>query len=227
MNILIVGGSGGYKNPFLQLGNIIEDDDAFLKDPENFDLLVFTGGEDVCPAMYGHTSPKHFCAYNVKRDIYEQQFYELALSKNIPMTGICRGSQFLNVMAGGTLMHHITNHGSSHTIETIDGDIMEVTSTHHQMCLPAKNGHIVAWSSNKRSTVYYGDKDEKVDYTGKEVEGVYYPDKNIFAVQFHPEYMKPKSPGFLWYREGVYNLLHLSKEEFVKRYFTTKVQASA
>ena len=227
MNILIVGGAGSYKNPFLQLGNVIEDDKAFLNDPEKFDLVVFTGGEDVCPAMYGHTSPKNFCSYNVKRDIYEQQFYELALNNNIPMTGICRGSQFLNAMAGGTLMHHISHHGVNHMIETIDGHIMEVTSTHHQMCVPAKHGHIMAWSSVKRSTVYYGDKDEKVDYFGKEVEGIYYPKENIFAVQFHPEYMNPKSSGFLWYREGVYNLLHLSKEEFTKRYLINKVQASA
>ena len=76
MNILIVGGAGSYKNPFLQLGNIIEDDEAFLEEPEKFDLVVFTGGEDVCPAMYGHTSPKNLCSYNIKRDIYEQKFYE-------------------------------------------------------------------------------------------------------------------------------------------------------
>jgi len=226
MKILIVGGSRGYAKPFMQLGDIVLDETEFITDPSSFNLLVFTGGEDICPAMYGQSSPKQLCSYNLKRDISEQNLYELARNNGIKMTGICRGSQFLNVMAGGTIMHHIDHHGTNHLMDTVDGNTVEVTSTHHQMCIPAKHGYIMAWSSQKRSKVYYGDKDEQVDYIGKEVESIYYPDEGIFAVQFHPEYMNEKSAGFLWYREAVYNLLHMSEEEFKNNYLNKELKTA-
>ncbi len=226
MKILIVGGYDGYETPFVGLGDITFDEDEFLAAPEDFGLLVFAGGEDVNPAFYGHTSPKHMCGYNTRRDVAEKELYDIAAKYNIKMTGICRGSQFLNVMAGGVMMHHITNHGVSHLMTTIDGKDIQVTSTHHQMCMPAQHGHIMAWSSERRSTVYYGDKDEQVKYTGREVESIYYPKENIFAVQFHPEYMNRESAGFNWYRSTVVDFLQLSEEEFTKKYLTKSLEAT-
>ena len=223
MKILIVGW-GGYEHPFMGLGEISTDEKEFEKHPEKFKLVVFTGGEDVCPAMYGETSPKNLCGYNINRDIREQALYEIARDNNIKMTGICRGSQFLNVMAGGTLMHHIDHHGTNHDMETIDGELIRVTSTHHQMCIPAKHGFITAWSALRRSKVYYGDKDQLVNYEGREVEGIYYPEENILAVQYHPEYMDKDSRGFLWYRETIFNFLDMSTEEFQARYFNKTLE---
>lgn len=216
--ILLVAGYG-YEKPFKQMGELVEDIDLFMQSPEKFKLVVFTGGEDVHPAMYGHTSPKGLCYFNAARDVKEQIIYEFAKDNNIPMTGICRGSQFLNVMAGGTLMHHIDHHGTMHYIETIDGTVMKVTSTHHQMCVPAEDGFVVAWSETKRSERYFGDKDVEVAYDGKEVEAIYYPDKKIFAVQYHPEYMDDKSMGLTWYRQAVHDLVHFTTAEFKRKYF--------
>ena len=218
MRILIVGGYSGYETPFIELGEVTFNEALFMAKPEAFDLVVFAGGEDVCPDFYGHTSPKRFCGYNIHRDIAEQRIFEVALKNNVRMTGICRGSQFLNVMAGGTLMHHIGRHGQDHTITTIDGRTMTVTSTHHQMCLPAPHGFVVAWSTERRSNVYYGDKDELVSYDGPEVEGIFYPKERIFAVQFHPEYMRRSSDGFLWYQSKISDFLSMSGASFLKAY---------
>ena len=177
--------------------NLVFDIEEFMRRPEEFKLILFTGGEDVSPSLYGHTSPKHLCGYNSLRDAMEMPIFETAVSYGIPMTGICRGSQFLNVLCGGGLLHHITNHGYNHTIATTTtNELLDVTSTHHQMSIPGPKGHIVAWSAEKRSTVYIGDKDEEVQYNGPEVEGIYYPEFKVFAVQYHPEYMNKKSKGY-------------------------------
>lgn len=54
------------------------------------DLVVFTGGEDVSPDMYGEPhNPTTGC--NLQRDRYEQLEFNEALQRKIPMIGICRG----------------------------------------------------------------------------------------------------------------------------------------
>ena len=201
--------------------DLVFDTKEFMNNPKEFKLVMFTGGEDVTPALYGHTSPKSYCRFNHNRDCKEMFIFEVAMKHSIAMTGICRGSQFLNVRCGGTLMHHIENHalGGTHTMATKDSKkIINVTSTHHQMIIPNKNGHIIAWSFPNRSNVYLGDKDEPIDYDGPEVEGIYYPKFKVFAVQYHPEAMYKDSDGYIWYNTGVKDLLEMTNEEFTEKY---------
>lgn len=215
--ILIVSGPG-YSSVVEGLGELVHSIKEFMDDPDEFGLVLFTGGSDVTPELYGHTSP-NLCYTNPNRDVQEQIIFELALARKIPMTGICRGSQFLNVMSGGTMIHHLDNHGGrDHMMETADGRHIEVTSTHHQMSLPSEDGFIIGWSSIRRSQMYYGDKDLPIEYKGKEVEAIYYPKNRIFAVQYHPEYMDKESDGYNWFRNGVINLLTLSEAEFTEMY---------
>lgn len=64
---------------------------------EEADLLQFTGGEDVTPALYGEG--KHPTTdNNPDRDAFESDVYHYYIDK--PKAGICRGGQFLNVMNG-------------------------------------------------------------------------------------------------------------------------------
>jgi gamma-glutamyl-gamma-aminobutyrate hydrolase PuuD len=199
---------------------------TFMKNPEEFKLVMFTGGADVSPSLYNHTSPKGMCGTNAARDAEEVSIFEVALEEGIPMTGICRGSQLLNVLCGGEMIHHLDNHGigGQHTmLSNAIAEEFKVTSTHHQMSIPGKKGHIVGWSSPKRATVYIGNEDKAVNYTGPEVEAVYYPTYKVFAVQYHPEYMEHDSTGYKFYNQGVKDLLVLSVEEFTKKYVSSKV----
>jgi putative glutamine amidotransferase len=193
----------------------------FIAEPKDFMLVMFTGGADVSPELYGQTSPKQMCHINPDRDVKEMEIFKLALVNDIAMTGICRGSQFLNAMCGGVMMHHVSHHrlGGTHTMKAHNlEEAFNVTSTHHQMCIPGDKGFIVGWSEERRSNVYIGDKDVHVEYDGPEVEAVYYPASKVFAVQYHPEYMDKNSVGYAWYKQGVADLLEMSKEDFANKY---------
>lgn len=216
--VLVVNGNGSYRNLATLFGEVHVNVNSFLKEPETYELVMFTGGEDVCPQFYGHSSPKGFCHYNIGRDLIEESVFITALEHNIAMTGICRGSQFLNALCGGWLMHHITGHGGDHEMETITGHKFNVTSTHHQMCVPSTDGFVLGWSKNQRSKFYFGDKDEAIEYDGPEVEAIYYPKKRVFAVQYHPEYMSKESDAYRWYKNGVVDLLKLTDFEFKNKY---------
>jgi len=114
------------------------------------DLLLFTGGEDVTPNMYGENKGEH-TKNNNKRDLKEEKIFSIYYST--PKLGICRGSQFLTVMAGGKLIQHIEGHNNGyHEIENIEGQYFSMTSTHHQMMFPynLKNHKyiLLAWSKN-------------------------------------------------------------------------------
>lgn len=226
-SILVVNGSN-YSNAISALEgeyDFVYDLEAFFAKPDNFALVMFTGGADVSPSLYGHTSPNNVCMTNSARDVQEVAVFDLARETGIPMTGICRGSQLINVLCGGVMMHHISNHGIGgyHTmLANTDGEEFEVTSTHHQMSVVGKGGVVVGWSSPKRSDVFIGDEDLKVEYSGPETEAIYYPDHKCFAVQYHPEYMPKNSAGYKWYLQGVTDLLNLSKEDFTKKYTATK-----
>lgn len=187
----------------------------FMDNPTLFDLVMFTGGEDVSPELYGDTSPKMLCGYNLDRDKREARIYQVALKYGIKMTGICRGIQFLNVMNGGKMMHHITNHaGTIHSMTTVWGETVLVNSTHHQMCIPGPGGVVVGWSE-PISSVYIGEGDEKVDYHGKEVEAIVYPGTNCAGVQYHPEMLLCESEGFKWYENFIKRFLYLPMSEFL------------
>ncbi len=224
--ILIVNGYG-YEKALSNLGDYVHNIEDFIKNPNTYKLILFSGGADVSPKLYGHTSPKGFCGCDHRRDVEEKEVFDLALDFNIPMVGICRGSQFLNVMCGGTLVHHLDNHGVTHSMRTNFGELISVTSTHHQMSIPSNEGHILAWSDDKRSDVYYGDEDVLSNYNGPEVEAIYYPGPKVFAVQYHPEYMRTDSRGFDWFRTGALDLMTLSEADFKIKYLVNENKSVA
>ncbi len=102
---------GLYAKFWTHLGGEITTDPAVLfADPGSIKLVCFTGGSDVSPELYGHRNLESGC--NKARDEKEVLIFEMAKKHGIPMTGICRGSQFLNVMCGGTMVQHLlASHG--------------------------------------------------------------------------------------------------------------------
>jgi putative glutamine amidotransferase len=65
--------------------------------------LLLTGGSDIAPKAYGKDSLKRFCEVTPARDSLERWLFEKASSNHLPVFGICRGMQHLNVLLGGTL----------------------------------------------------------------------------------------------------------------------------
>jgi len=226
-NILVVNGST-YAKPIEDFGNVTEDLMHLVKEPETFKLVMFTGGEDVDPSFYDETSPKGFCRSNILRDRKERMIFRRALRQGVKMTGICRGAQFLNVMCGGKMMHHIEGHATWGTHElgcSANDEIIQVNSLHHQMIIPSPKAYIIAWASKRLSHIYLGDKDMPTRWPGPEVEGIYVPGAKVCAVQWHPEMMPKKSEGFIFYNQMVGDFLDMPEKEFFAKYTGRKKKA--
>ncbi|MGE0266079.1 MAG: gamma-glutamyl-gamma-aminobutyrate hydrolase family protein [Candidatus Obscuribacterales bacterium] len=98
--------------------------------PIGIDLVCFVGGEDVSPELYGEENTDSYC--NPKRDEFEQKIYKYCLHQNLPMVGICRGGQFLNVMNGGKMIQHLGHTYSGDIPLDVDWDYLRVRVDHHQ-----------------------------------------------------------------------------------------------
>lgn len=74
------------------------------------DALVISGGLDVDPSLYGATPDPRTDTPDPQRDAWELALIRAALAARVPLLGICRGLQLLNVALGGTLIQHIDGH---------------------------------------------------------------------------------------------------------------------
>src|SRR6476620_3024666 len=74
---------------------------------DGLDGLMLAGGADIDPSSYG--GPRHPKVTNtrVDRDKAEIALFHRALERDLPILGICRGMQLMNVARGGTLIQHL------------------------------------------------------------------------------------------------------------------------
>jgi putative glutamine amidotransferase len=147
------------------------------------DGVLLTGGSDVNPKLYT-TEPKHKEVYGVndRRDRIESLVLDAAAKMSIPVMGICRGSQIMNVWAGGTLHQDIgkKHWGCKHPIASAPGSIVRlfggrkpwVQSFHHQEIDKPGNGFIVTARA--------------ID-PAQTVETIESGNGLMLGVQFHPE----------------------------------------
>lgn len=203
------------------LGELTNNVVEFTNRPDLFSLVLFTGGADVDPSFYSETSPENYCVSDAKRDEREAHIWNDAVEAGVKCVGICRGLQFLNVMNGGRMMHHLTGHegGSWHEFETPTlGYLIRVNSLHHQMIIPAKDCHVLGWSPQRLSEVYVGDKDQVVEWPGPEIESAWYPETGSAGVQYHPEMMAESTPGYKWFQEMASDLVLMERKDFMEKY---------
>ena len=218
--VMIVAGNRDYISMVRCVTNdIVPYSIDFEQAPENYGLIMFTGGADVDPSLYGDTSPNGLCGSGISRDLVERRIFIKAVKCGIPMVGICRGIQFLNVMCGGKMMHHLDGHaGGVHFVKTLTDECIRVNSFHHQMILPNKDAIVTEWSHTRLSFSYFGYGDKIVSYTGEEIEGAIFPKQKAFGVQYHPEMMLYEQPAVHRFVRMLRNVLEMPWENFVKKY---------
>lgn len=181
------------------------------------DVIQFTGGEDVDPALYDEV-PHPTTLFNRQRDELCMNLFMYAQDNDIPMAGICRGGQFLNVMNGGKMFQDCDGHGIWGTHKALiqeTGVKVQVTSTHHQIMRPHESG-IVLMESERLGTYkehmglvlesYWGAIDQ---VEASDVEAVFYPNTKSLCFQPHPEYCESDSDCQKTYRYFLRNHLEL------------------
>lgn len=158
---------------------------------DGLDGLVITGGKDIDPARYGQRRHPATDQPGPARDMWEFALLSEALNRKLPVLGICRGAQVLNVALGGTLHQHLpdvighSGHRFGNAVFTtlpvrtvpgtrlagLVGDSAEAKCYHHQAIAELGERLIVsAW-----------DPDGVIEAI--ELPG----DDFVLAVQWHPE----------------------------------------
>ncbi len=174
------------------------DTETELSEPlDAADGILFSGGEDVDPAEYGEAAAVENLLISNKRDAFELRLATRAIKSDIPVLGICRGMQLLNIAAGGTLYQDIyeqsdisllhNNHGrdrhevihrvrldaASSLYELYCKEELGVNSYHHQAVKELSDMYVPAAYSEDGL-----------------LEAFEMPDRSFFvAVQWHPEMM--------------------------------------
>lgn len=196
---------------------------------EDADVVVFTGGADINPALYGEK--RHPLTFSHgPRDQHEVEEFKKARALNKPLVGICRGAQLLCAMAGGKLVQHMQGSpGGHYCINCYENGPLtyKVTSCHHQAQYPwnlepefwrllgVTTDESDVHENAERNEMVLGmgpafmDKfPELVDYKIinddlPEVEDAYYRNINALAIQSHPEWLDAMSPTLDHYRRLV------------------------
>ncbi|MEM9203609.1 MAG: gamma-glutamyl-gamma-aminobutyrate hydrolase family protein [Actinomycetota bacterium] len=180
---------------------------AVEADPADYvgrlDGLVLTGGADVGPDRYGAEPETDLFPPEPVRDDLELALMDLAIERNLPTLGICRGLQIMNVHGGGTLHQHVPAHSRydiapetlvdsitfepDTVLEGVYGATREVNTLHHQTVDAVAADYVV--SARASDGV---------------VEGLEHASLPLVSVQWHPEMMttRDSDPIFRWLIES-------------------------
>jgi putative glutamine amidotransferase len=165
--------------------------------------FVLTGGIDINPKVYGGNEnyPNKPGEYQDQRDRFEKKIYRYARENKIPVLGICRGFQLVNVLEGGSLIQDLGKYNMVHKKEAADKEhevavvrqstLFEmihqplglVNSAHHQ----GIDDSVLA--PTLKASAYSFDDEKIIEaFEWKEKESQPF----LLCVQWHPERMKGK-----------------------------------
>lgn len=130
--------------------DLLEAPDQLL---EEIDGLMLAGGADIDPAAYAQEPHPETVGTVPERDVFEIALTRAAIERDVPVLGICRGMQLINVARGGTLVQHLPEHlghqehrrvlgsfdGADHDVALSDGSLAasaagetaHATKSHH------------------------------------------------------------------------------------------------
>ena len=150
------------------------------------DGIIITGGEDINPLFYNDTLNLKLCGdIDHRRDTLEKKLFDYAFENKIPLIGVCRGMQMINVARGGTLYGDIPSEIGTQVIHRNNGEVMHeivltesyplifpegqdtfmVNSWHHQGLKNIPNGiSIVAKSFDGLPEAIYVDEETSSFY---------------------------------------------------------------
>jgi putative glutamine amidotransferase len=181
------------------LALMIPPDERLVEDPDEaldrLDALILAGGADIDPQCYGAERHPETNGTVPERDRVEIALTRRAIERDMPVLGICRGMQLINVALGGTLLQHVpegvghddhrrnrgTFQGNGHGVLLQEGSLAaraageeqhETLSHHHQAIASLGEGLCVTGLS-------------KLDDLPEAIEA---PDRRfVLGVQWHPE----------------------------------------
>ena len=169
---------------------------------EHLDALVLSGGSDVDPRRYGRTPGPNSSIIDPARDEFEFALVDAAWEIGLPILGVCRGHQVVNVARGGTLIADLpTDAGEAHSFfgyprsyrpqqvalesgsvpHSLFGNSIHVNSLHHQAVdTPGSGLRIVG---------------RALDGVAEAIQAA---DRPVVGVQWHPEFFVEIDPLFSW-----------------------------
>lgn len=180
--------------------------------PDEADVVIFTGGEDVNPALYGEAPhPKTY--YRDLRDQQDIALYLDCLEKGIPMIGVCRGAQLLHVMNGGKLFQDVDGHQGGHSMtDTKTKEVIDnISSVHHQMCRPNRAGGMEILGVSAKSRKRWLNNKESDAGMSQDIEAFFYRDTCCLGVQGHPEY-RGYNAYTKWFLQQMENYINLNPD---------------
>jgi putative glutamine amidotransferase len=150
------------------LALLLPPDDSLVDAPgdllDSLDALLLAGGRDIDPLTYGASPDPAVGETSPERDRFELALVSAALERNMPVLGVCRGMEMLNVACGGTLVQdlsgsvlerhrHTPGVFSDHSVElspgslaarTVGAERVSVRSHHHQAIDELGEGLVVS-----------------------------------------------------------------------------------
>ena len=174
-----------------------------IQDIYTCDGFVLTGGVDVHPSFYnGNSDYKNKPGlFEPERDVFEAKIYQHSQWHQLPVLGICRGMQLINVLEGGNLIQDLDNGNERHRKEQSDKQhtiVAEKDSLLHNIA-GTQSGRVNSAHHQAIDPDALGDnlKVNAVDEDDDRIiEGLEFNDKTnkgfMICVQWHPERMQGK-----------------------------------
>ncbi|MGN6587663.1 MAG: gamma-glutamyl-gamma-aminobutyrate hydrolase family protein [Solirubrobacterales bacterium] len=190
----------GYVSAVQRAGGIaivLPPDEAAVRDPDllldRVDALMLAGGADVDPASYGAEPHPETKGTWPERDRFELALARRALKRDVPVLGICRGMQLLNVALGGTLVQHLPEATGSEAHRTVAGTFSEHRvrlDPESLACAAAGVEGFVVWSHHHQGVDQLGEGLKVSGWSLDDdlIEAIELPGKRFaLGVIWHPE----------------------------------------
>ena len=150
--------------------------------------VILSSGNDINPTLYGSKEKSE--SVSIERDLTEKKLLDLSIKKNLPVLGMCRGLQFINVFFGGKLVN---------INKDIQSKIGHVASVHKIRIINQSADKLFGNSFDVNSYHNNGISDKTLSSELKAfaksedglIEGFYHPKLPIAAIMWHPERKSP------------------------------------